>query len=225
MATTTNFNWATPDDSASVKDGASAIRSLGTAIDTSLVDLKGGTTGQVLSKATNTDMDFSWATSSSGGMTLLSTTNLSGSGSVTVSSINSTYRHLYIDVSGATWGTGTQQITFNVNNMGSDATQTSISSVDTVVRREVGLTKIELVPGINAHQSNGFRSAIHIFDYANSDANRLGTFTSWAYSPTNYRVFNGAYAWYSGTAVNSITIAGLQNYTFSAGTVKVWGIK
>lgn len=60
MATTTNFGWETPDDTDLVKDGAAAIRTLGGAIDTSLVDLKGGTTGQVLSKASNTDMDFSW---------------------------------------------------------------------------------------------------------------------------------------------------------------------
>lgn len=60
MANTTNFNWETPDDIDLVKDGAAAIRTLGSAIDTSLVDLKGGTTGQVLSKATNTDMDFTW---------------------------------------------------------------------------------------------------------------------------------------------------------------------
>lgn len=60
MATTTNFGWTTPDDTALVKDGASAIRTLGSGIDTSLVDLKGGTTGQVLSKATNTDLDFTW---------------------------------------------------------------------------------------------------------------------------------------------------------------------
>jgi hypothetical protein len=60
MANTTFFNWPTPDDTALVKDGASAIRTLGSAIDTSLVDLKGGTTGQVLTKATGTDMDFTW---------------------------------------------------------------------------------------------------------------------------------------------------------------------
>jgi hypothetical protein len=34
MATTTNYSWTTPDDTALVKDGAAAIRSLGTAIDT-----------------------------------------------------------------------------------------------------------------------------------------------------------------------------------------------
>ena len=32
----------------------------GQAVDTSLADLKGGTTGQVLSKNSNTDMDFIW---------------------------------------------------------------------------------------------------------------------------------------------------------------------
>jgi hypothetical protein len=60
MATTTNFGWTTPDDTSLVKDGAAAIRSLGQAIYTSMIDLEGGTTGQVLSKASNTDMDFVW---------------------------------------------------------------------------------------------------------------------------------------------------------------------
>jgi hypothetical protein len=61
MATTTpNFGWAVPTSTDLVKDGAVAIETLGDSIDASLVDLKGGTTGQVLAKATNTDMDFSW---------------------------------------------------------------------------------------------------------------------------------------------------------------------
>lgn len=58
--TTTNFGWAIPQSTDLVKDGATAIASLGSGIDTSLVDLKGGTTGQVLSKASGTDMDFTW---------------------------------------------------------------------------------------------------------------------------------------------------------------------
>jgi hypothetical protein len=60
MATTTNFGWETPDDTDLVKDGAAAMRTLGNSIDTSFVDLKGGTTGQVLSKASGTDLDFTW---------------------------------------------------------------------------------------------------------------------------------------------------------------------
>jgi hypothetical protein len=62
MATTTNFGWTTPDDTSLVKDGAAAIRTLGQSIDTSMMDLEGGTTGQVLSKASNSDMDFTWVT-------------------------------------------------------------------------------------------------------------------------------------------------------------------
>ena len=44
MATTTNYGWATPDDTALVKDGASAIRSLGTSVDTTTKNLNPSTT-------------------------------------------------------------------------------------------------------------------------------------------------------------------------------------
>jgi hypothetical protein len=63
--TTTNFGWDIPQSTDLVKDGATAIAALGQDIDTALVDLKGGTTGQVLSKASNTDLDYSWAASGS----------------------------------------------------------------------------------------------------------------------------------------------------------------
>lgn len=69
MANTTNFGWETPDDTDLVKDGAAAMRTLGGAIDTSLVDLKGGTTDQVLAKNSDTDMDFKWVASSSSPLT------------------------------------------------------------------------------------------------------------------------------------------------------------
>jgi hypothetical protein len=60
MPTTTNFGWTTPADTDLVKDGAAAIRTALGGVDTSFVDLKGGTTGQVLSKTSNTDLDFTW---------------------------------------------------------------------------------------------------------------------------------------------------------------------
>jgi hypothetical protein len=67
MATVTpNFNWPVPTSTDLVKDGATAIEALGDSIDASLVDLKGGTTGQVLAKASGTDMDFSWVTDATG---------------------------------------------------------------------------------------------------------------------------------------------------------------
>jgi hypothetical protein len=81
MATTTNFGWATPNDTDFVKDGAAAIRTLGSNIDTSLVDLKGGTTGQILAKASNTDLDYSWVTNDVGDITAVTAgTGLTGGG-------------------------------------------------------------------------------------------------------------------------------------------------
>ena len=62
MPTTSNFGWTTPADTDLVKDGALAIRTLGNGIDTSMAQLKGGSTGKVLSKTSNTDMAFTWVT-------------------------------------------------------------------------------------------------------------------------------------------------------------------
>jgi hypothetical protein len=44
MATTTNYSWTTPDDTDLVKDGAAAIRTLGSSADTTVKDLNPGTT-------------------------------------------------------------------------------------------------------------------------------------------------------------------------------------
>lgn len=54
----------------------------GQAVDTSMADLKGGTTGQILSKATNTDMDFTWITNDVGDITAVNVTApITGGGS------------------------------------------------------------------------------------------------------------------------------------------------
>jgi len=82
MANTTYFGWETPDDTDLVKDGAAAIRTLGQAIDTSMQDLEGGTTGQILAKNSNADMDFVWVTNDVGDITeVVAGTGLSGGGS------------------------------------------------------------------------------------------------------------------------------------------------
>ena len=130
MATTTNYSWTTPDDTALVKDGAAAIRSLGTAIDTTvfnnagaaiaktIVDAKGdiiaataadtvsrlavGANDTILTADSSTATGLKWAApAASGGMTLLSTTTLSGA-STTISSINQGYKNLEIVIYGVT---------------------------------------------------------------------------------------------------------------------------
>ena len=88
MPTTSNFGWTTPADTDYVKDGALAIRTLANGIDTSLVDLKGGTTGQILSKNSNTDLDYTWINNDQGDITNVAVTSpITGggsSGSVTI---------------------------------------------------------------------------------------------------------------------------------------------
>ena len=76
MATTTpNFGWPVPTSTDLVKDGATAIEALGDSIDASLLDLKGGTSGQVLAKNSNTDMDFIWVTDAAGDITAVTVTS------------------------------------------------------------------------------------------------------------------------------------------------------
>ena len=96
MATTTpNFGWSVPTSTDLVKDGATAIETLGDAIDASLVDLKGGTSGQVLKKNSNTDMDFVWSADSAGMTNPMTTT-----GDTIYSSSGSTPARLGIGTAG-----------------------------------------------------------------------------------------------------------------------------
>lgn len=136
MATTTNYGWTTPDDTGLVKDGASAIRTLGSSIDTTTKALNPsttlgdieyrsstantntrlgiGSTGQVLTVAGGVP---SWATPNAGGnvsWSLLSTTALSGS-SVSLTGLTNNNYFLWLhNWTGSSSGQDVR-ITFNSN--------------------------------------------------------------------------------------------------------------
>jgi hypothetical protein len=85
---TSNFGWQMPTPTDLVTDLPADFEVFGQAVDTSMADLKGGTTGQILSKTTNADMDFTWITNDVGDITNIAVTSpITGggsSGSVTI---------------------------------------------------------------------------------------------------------------------------------------------
>jgi hypothetical protein len=120
MPNTTNFNWSTPADTDLVKNGASAIRTLGSAIDTSFVDFKGGTTGQVLKKTSGTDLDVEWGTASSG-LTLINTTSFSAVASQSINDVfSATYDNYKIIFSDLVSTAASSTITMRLRVSGAD---------------------------------------------------------------------------------------------------------
>ncbi len=79
---TSNFGWQMPTPTDLVTDLPADFEVFGQAVDTSLADLQGGTTGQILAKASNTDMDFAWITNDVGDITAVNVTSpITGGGS------------------------------------------------------------------------------------------------------------------------------------------------
>jgi hypothetical protein len=114
MATTTNYGWTTPDDTALVKDGASAIRTLGSSVDTTTKNLNPettlgdiayrsstsnvntrlgiGSTGNVLTVAGGVPTWAAPATPASTGLVLISTQSFTTASSITFNDVfSSTY--------------------------------------------------------------------------------------------------------------------------------------
>jgi hypothetical protein len=258
MATTTNYSWTTPDDTALVKDGAAAIRSLGTAIDSTVftnagaavakatVDAKGdliagtadntiarlavGANDTVLTADSSTATGLKWAAVASGGMTLISTTSLSGN-AIALTSIPQTYNDLRIVISGASNGTGEDDITclrFNNNNTSNiyrriatgveDGTATSQGNQGAQVRLSI--------QAINAGTTNSLL-VIDVPNYTSSTTNKVGfclnSYTT-ATSSTK-RSEEVAFSFDDTTAITRIDLLTLNAYNWDNGTVYLYGVK
>ena len=78
---TTPFSWQMPTNTDLVTDLPADFEVFGQAVATSMADLLGGTTGQILSKTSNTDMDFTWIANDQGDITgITATSPITGGG-------------------------------------------------------------------------------------------------------------------------------------------------
>ena len=246
MATTTNYSWTTPDDTALVKDGAAAIRSLGSSIDTTTKALNPsttlgdieyrsatantntrlgiGTTGQVL---TVTGGVPAWSAPAGGSLTLLSTTTLSGA-STTISGISGSYKNLYVEVEGVTNATANGNFRVAPNGATNLTMINGLSCVDgtqSTYARDLDYLRL----AGNAAQltrTNSSNSWFILFsNYANTTYEKmftaLGYYVSAAVANDATEFTNGIYK--STSAITSIVFSN-SGGNLSTGTVRVYGV-
>jgi hypothetical protein len=247
MATTTNYSWTTPDDTALVKDGASAIRTLGTSIDTTTKALNPsttlgdveyrsstantntrlgiGTTGQVLSVVGGVP---AWADVDASSMTLLSTTSLSGA-TTTISGISGSYKDLVAVIFGVTNATASGIFKMRPNGATTNCAGATlrINTWITNGNEEVWLTPNDSGSGqaiLRTSANNAFY--LHIGNYASTTSFKpiqsYGHFADVGLSPRLGTTYVGGYG--ETTAITSLVFLN-SGGNLSAGTVLLYGVK
>lgn len=246
MATTTNYGWTTPDDTALVKDGAAAIRTLGSSVDTTTKALNPsttlgdieyrsstantntrlgiGSTGQVLTVSGGVP---SWATASAGGLTLLSTTTLSGS-STSITGISSSYTNLLVIINEAYTSLDERDIQLRYN---SDTATTNyflgyLQLYDTGVTGSHTASPNYIYLGLCTSSTTAKRKTnaqINIMNYASSGSKFTNANLMTGLNSTSNASF-WSYGNYSGSAISSIQLT-LSSGTWSGGTVLLYGAK
>ena len=224
MPTTTNFGWTTPADTDLVKDGAAAIRTALGGVDTSFVDLKGGTTGQILSKASNTDLDYSWiAAGSAPNYALINTggTALTGAATVTVSGISGK-NDLYVFITGLSAGGGSNiGIRFNTDsNNNYELVWYNWSPSPATLTGQAYTAQSNFQVG---YLDGGADTATYVLTLSGANAAGRKPFTSIGYSgatSANNRIINGAY--FGTSTISSISVVSSSG-NLDAGTIYVYG--
>jgi hypothetical protein len=243
MATTTNYSWSTPDDVSLVKDGASAIRTLGSSADTTVKALNPGTTagdidyyttstakarvgigtaGQVL-KVNSGATAPEWATIVTGGMTLLSTTTLSGA-STTISAISQDYKDLQLVIRNYKPTTDNQYLNMRFN--GDTATRYGHQE-NSAGNQTFGDTSIRPIATENDNSVATGLDIIDIFDYTNTVTMKMAQYRSLhnnATTTSNYNFSRGQGFYNQLDAITSITLLA-NSGDLTSGTALLYGVK
>jgi hypothetical protein len=247
MATTTNYSWTTPDDTALVKDGALAIRTLGSSVDTTVKNLNPETTlGDISYRSSTANVKTrlalgtanqqlrvnsgatapEWFTpAASGGMTLISSTTLSGA-SITLSAIPATYKHLQLVVQNFKPATDGDYLKMRFNS-DSNANRHFAQGNWTKVAGGASFnnTSVELSPENDNSVATGLIYAT-IPDYANTTTWKYMHFSGIMVNQTTTTTFNSAFGqgYYNQTAAISSLDIFPNSGNFTSGTVLLYGV-
>ena len=249
MPTTTNYGWTTPADTDLVKDGASAIRTLGSSVDTTVKNLNPettlgdiayrsstanvktrlalGTAGQILqvnSGATAPE----WVTpATAGGMTLINTggTTLSGT-TTTVSSIPGTYKHLFGYVENAYGAANDNNVGLRFNgDTGNNYFVTEFGSAGQSMfatdYTQTRLFRFTSVGTGTGYQQKGF-GTFWIMNYATSDYHHVQMQGRGKATATTYYSIVSQGVWDSASAITSVSI--VSDSSMSGGTLYLYGV-
>lgn len=178
-----------------------------------------GSTGQVLTVASGVP---SWATPASGGMTLLSTTALSGS-SVTISSIDQTYKNLFIFCNNV-YNSANGQLRLRLNgDTGSNYEYAYIEAYNSVVGSYTGTAAFLDIGDLKTTSTPNGYAQITIPRYAETELHAIYGSGRGSDGSSKFNwLFNHTYT--STTAISSITILPSTG-TMSGGTVYIYGVK
>jgi hypothetical protein len=185
-----------------------------------------GANDTVLTADSSTATGLKWAApAASGGMTLLSTTSLSGA-SVTVSSINQTYKHLFVVVKDAYTASVTDlRLRFN-GDTGSNYYNRWIFSSGTTISLGDG-QESSIKAGVLGATNTYDKTTDLVFTIVRYAETELKTipFTSSAKggAADNGGVFTGHIRYNSTTAISSITLI-TGGASYSGGTIYIYGV-
>ena len=255
MATTTNYGWTTPDDTALVKDGASAIRTLGTAIDTTvfnnasagiaktIVDAKGdiiaataadtvarlavGANDTILTADSSTATGLKWAAPVTGGMTLINTggTTLTGA-SVTISSIPDTYVNLFVVIRANKPATDGAYLMMRFNGDSAANRHFRTDWASQPSAQAFDSTLVEIASDADNATATGLVQ-LTFFDYANTSTYKYAIGSSFNNNITTPTQINvrTRQLFYNQTAAISSLQFFPDSGNFTSGTVFVYGVK